>query len=157
MFARYYAEVPRPFEDVERALLHEPHTWLPGLARDAEARGEHLLLSVGFGSSGHRVQKQVAVELGTPLRLPSKTVLPMTWTPVGAERLFPALEADIEVAFLGAHRTQVAISAQYRPPLGAVGRTMDKALLHRVAEATVKDFLDRVTERLRTTPAAMAG
>jgi hypothetical protein len=157
MFARYYAEVSRPFEDVERALLDEPQGWLPGLARDAEARGEHLLVSVGFGSSGHRVEKQVAVELGTPLRMPSKAVLPMTWTPVVAERLFPALEADVEVAFLGANRTQVAISARYRPPLGAMGRTIDKALLHRVAEATVKDFLDRVTERLRSTPVPLAG
>jgi len=157
MFARYFAEVPRPFKDVERALLEEPQRWLPGLARDAEARGEHLLVSVGFGSSGHRVQKQVAVQLGTPIRLPSKTVLPMTWTPVVAERLFPALEADVEVAFLGDQRTQLAISAQYRPPLGAVGRTMDKALLHRVAEATVKDFLDRVAERIQATPATLAG
>jgi hypothetical protein len=34
--------------------------------------------------------------------------------------------------------------------MGAVGRMLDRALLHRVAEATVKDFLDRVGERLRT-------
>jgi len=33
---------------------------------------------------------------------------------------------------------------RYQPPLGVVGRTIDRVLLHRVAEATVKDFLDRV-------------
>jgi hypothetical protein len=40
------------------------------------------------------------------------------------------------------------MSARYRPPLGMIGRALDKALMHRVAEATVKDFLDRVGERL---------
>ena len=36
------------------------------------------------------------------------------------------------------------MSARYVPPFGAVGRALDRALLSRVAEATVKDFLDRV-------------
>jgi hypothetical protein len=29
-----------------------------------------------------------------------------------------------------------------------IGQTLDRALMHRVAEARVKDFLDRVGERL---------
>ena len=32
--------------------------------------------------------------------------------------------------------------------MGAVGRVLDRAMLHRVAEATIKDFLDRVGERI---------
>ncbi|HEX5903035.1 MAG TPA: hypothetical protein VF028_07985 [Actinomycetota bacterium] len=36
----------------------------------------------------------------------------------------------------------------YEPPLGLVGRAADRALLHRVAEATFKDFLERVATRL---------
>jgi hypothetical protein len=32
--------------------------------------------------------------------------------------------------------------------MGAFGRMLDRALLHRVAEATVKDFLDGIAERL---------
>ena len=49
---------------------------------------------------------------------------------------------------LGPKRTQLSISARYRPPMGPLGRALDKAMLHRVAEATIKDFLDRVGERL---------
>jgi hypothetical protein len=49
---------------------------------------------------------------------------------------------------LGEDRTQLAISARYRPPRGVVGRAVDRALLHRVAEATLKDFLDRVGQAL---------
>jgi hypothetical protein len=32
--------------------------------------------------------------------------------------------------------------------MGVIGRALDRALLHRVAEATIKDFLDRVGERI---------
>jgi hypothetical protein len=73
----------------------------------------------------------------------------MTWRATRPEGLFPQLDADIEVASLGAGRTHLSISARYRPPMGVVGRMLDRALLHRVAEATIKDFLDRVGEQVR--------
>jgi hypothetical protein len=76
------------------------------------------------------------------------TSLPLTWEPVGLEGVLPRLDADIELGSLGEDRTQLAISARYRPPLGVLGRTVDRVLLHRVAEATVKDFLDRVGEAI---------
>jgi hypothetical protein len=64
-------------------------------------------------------------------------------------RLHPR-SADIEVAPLGADQTHLSISGRYEPPMRAIGRILDRTLLHRVAEATVKDFLDRVAERIRT-------
>jgi hypothetical protein len=147
MFIRYYLDLAVPFETVERALLDGPATWVPGIARDAQAGGERLLAEVGFDvDATRRLDKEVEIEIGQPYVIPSKTMLPMAWTAVGAERIFPQMEADIEIAALGADRTQLSISARYRPPLGPVGRALDKALLHRVAEATVKDFLDRVGE-----------
>ena len=89
------------------------------------------------------------------------TSIPMAWEPLGAEGLLPKLEADLEVGALGAARTQLAISARYQPPLGAVGRAADRVLLHRVAEATVKDFLDRVGDAILaqagTAPAPSGG
>jgi hypothetical protein len=148
MFVRYYAELARPFADVEAALLSSPEDWVPGLAAEAETRGEQLLAEVGFGPADRRVEKQVRIELGQSFRLASKTILPMIWRATPAAELFPSLEADLEVAPLGAGRTQLSISARYRPPLGALGRAIDRTLLHRVAEATVKDFLDRAGERL---------
>jgi hypothetical protein len=155
MFVRYYLELALPFEEVERTLLRSPQDWVPGLAQDAQAKGQLLLAEVGFGPPGRRVEKRVQIELGSPFRLASKTVLPMTWQATGPESLFPSLEADLEVAALSRDRTQVAISARYVPPLGAVGRAIDRTLLHRVAEASVKDFLDRTGEALlaQATPA----
>jgi hypothetical protein len=148
MFARYYLELARPFESVEGALLSRSAEWVSGLAKAANARGDRLLAEVGFGAEERRIEKQVEIETGQPFRLASKTVLPISWKATGPGVLFPVFEADIEVAPLGRQRTQLSLSARYRPPLGAVGRAIDRALLHRVAEATIKDFLDRVGEAL---------
>jgi hypothetical protein len=148
MFVRYFLELELPFDQVEQALLRSPKDWMPGVAAKAEARGEILLSEVGFGRSAYRIGKKVEIELGESMRFPSKTILPMTWRPEGGEPFFPSLDADIEVAALGPNRTQLAVSARYRPPFGAVGRVIDRALLHRVAEATLKDFLDRAAEAI---------
>jgi hypothetical protein len=144
MFLRYFIELPLPTQAVEQALLASPATWLPRLADQAGILGEDLLAEVGLGPAGRGLRKRVQVELGQVVHHPSRTTLAMTWQPTGAGALFPVLEADLEIGALGAHRTQLALSASYRPPLGSVGRAIDRALLHRVAEATVKDFLDQV-------------
>jgi hypothetical protein len=149
MFARYYLELPLPFEEVQETLLNRPQDWVPGLAEGAEERSDRLLAEVGFGSPGRRVGKRVEIELGRPFLVASKTILPLTWRATGSEALFPSLEADLEVAQLSRNRTQLSVSARYRPPLGALGRAIDKALLHRVAEATIKDFLDRAGETIQ--------
>jgi hypothetical protein len=144
MFIRYYLELPLPAERVEAALTCPAASWLEVLAGDAGRRGQGLLAEVGVGPLGPRLARPVRVRLEQPVRLASTTSLPMTWEPAGGEGLLPKLEADLEVGPLGPARTQLAVSARYRPPLGPVGRLVDRVLLHRVAEATVKDFLDRV-------------
>jgi hypothetical protein len=142
MFARYFVELPLEAREVE-AVLTGSNEWLPGFARDANFRGDRLLAQVGFGDDV-RIARTVAIELGAPIQMPTKTVLPLRWQAKGASGLFPALDADLEIAPLGPERTQLAISARYVPPLGAVGRVIDRTLLFRIAEATLKDFLDRV-------------
>lgn len=147
MFVRYFSELPIPFEPVEGTLVRDPGAWVPGIAHEAENRRDALMAEAGFGD-GLRLEKRVEIELGEPVRLPSKTVLPLRWSAAGGAGLFPTLEADLEVAALGPNRTQLSINARYTPPLGKVGAAIDRAMLHRVAEATLKDFLDRVERQL---------
>jgi hypothetical protein len=145
VFARYYVELPLPAERAERVLADGSVAWLPGLAEEANRRGDALLAEVGFGEDV-RIARRVAVELGSPIRMPTKTVVPLQWRAAGGPGLFPSLDADLEIAPLGLNATQLAVSARYVPPLGRLGRAIDRAVLHRVAEATIKDFLDHVRE-----------
>jgi hypothetical protein len=148
MFVRYYVELDLPFAVSDAALLSAPADWIPGLAIGARSRGERLLAEVGFGDDV-RVERLVEVELHEPIRLEGKTLLPITWTPASGTGMLPALEGDVELAPLGPARSQLAMTARYTPPFGLLGRVADRALLHRVAEATVKDFVERVAEALR--------
>jgi hypothetical protein len=150
MFARYFVELPISVEDVERALSRDPRGWLPGLAERAHHRGDLLLAEVGFGEAV-RIKRTVVVELAQPVRSGAKTVFPLKWSVSGRGGLFPSLDADLEVASLRPGRTQLAISARYVPPFGSVGRVVDRAALSRVAEATLKDFLDRVADAIMGT------
>jgi hypothetical protein len=148
MFIRYYIELPLPVAVVKRALVGSSAGWLSAMAGEAQARGDGLLGEVGVGPLGVRLRRQVTIQLGEPVRFPSMTSLPLTWEPVGLEGLLPQLDANLELGSLGEDRTQLAISARYRPPLGVVGRAVDRVLLHRVAEATLKDFLDRLGQAI---------
>ncbi len=145
MFARYFVELPVDRQHVERVLTDTPSTWLPGIATEANLHGDRLIAEVGFGDEIH-IARQVTIDLGAPLHLPTKTVLPLRWTATGISGLFPSLEADLEIAPLGQARCQLSMSARYVPPLGAVGRVIDRALLFRIAEATIKNFLDQVRD-----------
>ena len=147
MFARYFVELPMFSEEVEHALSHDPRAWLPGLAERANHGGDLLLAEVGIGDVV-RIKRTVSIELGRSVRSGSKTVFPLRWASTGAAGLFPSLDADLEVAPLGPGRTQLAMSARYVPPFGPFGRAVDRAVLSRVAEATLKDFLDRVAETI---------
>jgi hypothetical protein len=148
MFIRYYVELAHPLLDLERALLQAPSSWLPNLAESADERGQCLLTEVGFPIDGHRIIKRVSIAIGDPVRSSALTWIPISWQATGPSGFFPVLDGDLEIAGLGAERTQLAFSARYRPPLGFIGRTVDRALLSRVAEATIKDFVDRIAERL---------
>ena len=120
---------------------------MPGLAEDANHHGDLLLAEVGFGEA-IRVKREVVVELGPPIHSTSKVSFPLRWQASDHPGLFPALDADLEVVPIDPHRSQLVMSARYAPPLGALGRAIDRAVLSRVAEATLKDFLDRVADAI---------
>ncbi len=67
--------------------------------------------------------------------------------------LFPVLDADITMAPFGEQVTILAVAGAYRPPLGAMGAALDRAILHRVANATIGAFLAQVARRITGQPA----
>jgi hypothetical protein len=123
-----------------------------GNGRRGPGARDGLLTEIGVGPLGTGIRRRVTIQLGAPVRFPSMTSVPLTWEPVGLEGLLPRLDANLELGSLGDDRTQLAISARYRPPLGVVGRAVDRVLLHRVAEATLKDFLDQVSQTIINQP-----
>ncbi len=156
MFVRYFMDLEIPFEAATEALASDPQSWLPGLAAATGEHGTRLLAEVGFGSTV-RVRKRVEVEVGEAFRLTGKTIVPIRWSTGSEHSPLPEMEGDLEVAPFGPDVSQLSMSGRYRPPLGAVGRAIDRALLNRVAEATVRDFVRRVAAALEGGVAVPAG
>jgi hypothetical protein len=157
MFIYYYATIPSPREAVEDTVL-EALDGLPDHADIAYRHGEEIRARLGPGS--RTPAKAVHLDVGAPMRSSAETTVPMVWTATGTPGLFPRLEGDLVIASMGSGLTHLALRGSYRPPLGPVGRVLDRALLHRVAEASVKRFVDRlaaaVTDRVME-PAARGG
>ncbi|MDQ6710315.1 MAG: hypothetical protein M3Z11_07125 [Candidatus Dormibacteraeota bacterium] len=148
MFIRYYLELSHPRAAVEAALVGMPESLIPRIAVVADDRGQHLLADVGFAIDGHRISKHVEITVGAPIARTGRSWTPITWRATGPAGLFPLLDGELELASLGPQLTQLSLSARYQPPLGSVGRTVDRALMSRIAEATIKDFVDRLAGAL---------
>lgn len=141
MFIRYFLELPMPRLRVVEALMRDPQTWLPEIAQGATLRADSMLAPPGM-VAGSTQPRRVMLEFGAPLYLRYKTIVPLRWLTGADAGPFPALDADVEIADLGPARTQLAISARLGP--APPGLAIERGLLFRVAEATLKDFLDRV-------------
>lgn len=148
MLLKSVTELDVDFEDVHTAMLGRPDGWLGRLAAAAGDEGDRLLVDVGLQVGGREQRRRARLELGAPVATGRIASLPLTLSVEDDRRLPPTLEATLEAAWLGPGRTYLALMARYEPPFGLVGRTVDRALLHRVAEAVAQRLLEAVSGEL---------
>lgn len=148
MFVYYFVHVKGPFGEVESSLLAQLSN-LGSFADAAYREGEDLRDKVSVSRDHPVMAKAVQLMAGIPLRSDHQTTIPFAWEATGTPGLFPRLEADLIVASVGPDLSQIAMRGTYAPPLGPLGRALDRAVLHRVAEASVKSFVDRVAQSIR--------
>ena len=75
--------------------------------------------------------------------------LPLRWEVAGpGGGLFPVLDADITLISAGTHSTTLTLTGAYRPPPGAVGAGLDRAIVHQIATATIRALLHRVAQAI---------
>ena len=103
------------------------------------------------------LNETVTLDVGRPVRSPNKTTIPLSWRATGAPGLFPVMNADLIIARLGPDMAQLGFSGSYEAPGGTIGQAIDQALLHRIAESSVKTFVDRIAEAVGNQPEQAAG
>lgn len=134
-----------PFPRLERVLLAGPGAWVPSVEEDRDGR---LVTEVGVGSGWTWIGRRVSLHVGELAAAPERCTVPISWSAESHPELFPVLAGVLELTPVAPARTLVALEATYGPPAGPVGELADRALLHRVAEATVHGFLERAARVL---------
>ncbi|MGD2044005.1 MAG: hypothetical protein PVJ28_10180 [Acidimicrobiia bacterium] len=140
MFIEYSTRVRAGLADVEKSL-DAIRASLEEWADVAYREGEHLRARVG---PSERMAREVKLNIGIAEIHAYGLVYPVEWTAADAALLFPDLTADLILASRGTHETELTLKGTYQPPLGTLGKLADRTVLHRVAEATVKDWMDRL-------------
>jgi hypothetical protein len=141
MFIKHSVHIAQPVVACTDALLGGPPKWFLDL-------GGKTASTVGVRLAGIPVRKKVEVELGEPVKTTTWTVIPLSWKATFPRKLFPMMTGKIELAPVDKNVTRLTVSGMYEPPLGRVGRQLDEALMHKVAEATVQELAESIAKRL---------
>ncbi len=146
MFARAAATLDYPADRVAQLLAAPNHPW--SVALDGE--GGELLARVGITIGRMPIYKHVQLKVGASsatLR-PDRVMVPVSWTAVGGPPILPKMEGTLHVEPEGSGTTRLTLNARYDPPFGRLGDLIDRALMHRVAQITMSDFVDRLARAL---------
>jgi hypothetical protein len=114
----------------------------------AQAYGEGLVTILRVGPS-RAASRLVRAEFREPVDHGDSCLLTLRWEAAGpAGQLFPVLDADITVTPGDGNRVLLRLDGAYRPPLGKLGARLDRAIMHRVATATIRAFLADISSAL---------
>ena len=141
MLVYYFGHVNGTLDQVSTAICAaegEVSAW----ARLAYRKGEELRTRIDPGS--FVPAKEVEIVLGQPVGRSGSVIIPMDWRATSVGALFPVMTADLVVQPLGPGLVEVIFRGSYQPPLKGLGRLLDRAVLHRLAEASAKAFLDQL-------------
>lgn len=144
MFVDTRRMLERDFEQILPAFVGRRSPWLPDLVKDTLENGYEARARLGMGP----LAKRVSVRIGDPSVSKKQLVAPLRVMATGPEGLFPHLDANLEIRALGPGSVVLRLVGTYRPPLGRTGEMLDKVVLHKVAEATLENFIDEIVARL---------
>ena len=101
-------------------------------------------------SRGPVVSKRVRVGVLPSREVGNTIVVPLRWEATGpAGRLFPALDANVELAHADQDSTQLTLIGCYDPPFGFIGEMIDRALLSVAAQRTAETLVGDIAAKIR--------
>ena len=130
-------------------------SWFANASGDAYDGGLTTLARIGPIGPAPGLSKLVQIRFQHLTPRPDRAGLALRWEVRGpGGGLFPVLDADLTLIPADEDGAVLGLAGTYRPPLGGLGAELDRLILHRVAEATVRQFLVRTAEALGRPPAS---
>lgn len=145
VLVHHSVHIDSPILAVSLALATGPGAWFQRLEEPIE---EPILAAVGPQIAGIGSRQKVAVEFGEAVAGGSWTEVPISWQALAIPRLRPLMTGKIELAPVDGRVTRLTVCGRYEGPLGRLGEYLEDALMHRVAEATVRDLAESIAKRL---------
>jgi hypothetical protein len=150
-----YDYVNHPYERVRDALRQNALTVFQSATKAAASRAQSIAaeLHVDFGGIGVKTDINISVK-NIEEKIVDATSTPTTqllleWEAATMPRLFPLMKGELSVYPLTSTETQLDFSGIYEPPFGAMGKTMNAIIGHRIAEVSVHRFVSDVAGYLR--------
>jgi hypothetical protein len=124
----------------------------------AYENGLDHVIRVGPLGDAPGVSKLVRVSFVEPAYHEDAMTLGLRWEATGITGgLFPVLDGDLTLTRVDDDTTQLRLVASYRPPLGHLGAGLDKAILSKVAEATIRALVRDIASTLANLESAGRG
>ena len=144
MFVADEITVSAGFAPAATRLLHVINQGVLHTASTAAyEEGLTAVLRVGPFGEMRGASKLIRVQFLAPVRRGATISVPLRWEAAGAVGdLFPVLDADLILARDGDDRVRLGLSGSYRPPFGRAGAALDRAVMKRVAAATIRSLLE---------------
>ena len=154
---RCYDYVNFPYARVRDALIQSAVTVFQSATKTAASRAQSVAaeLHIDFGGISVKTDIKIAVKNVTErvakVDLIPTTTLQLEWEAASMPRLFPLMKGQLSVYPLTPTETQLDFYGVYKPPFGAVGKSMNTIVGHRLAEASVHRFISDLAGYLRQT------
>ena len=152
---RSYDYVNHPYDRVRDTLKQNSVAVFQSATKAAASRAESVAaeLHVDFAGMGVKADIKILVkgieEKVADATSSASTKLLLEWEAATLPRLFPLMRGELSVYPLTSTETQLDFSGIYEPPLGAVRKTMNAIVGHRIAEVSVHRFVSDVARYLR--------
>jgi len=152
---RSYDYVNQPYKQVRYILVKDALAVFRSATKAAASRAQSIAsqLHVDLGSIGLEADIKISVkniEEQAPKGMSGPvTRLLLEWEAARSPRLFPLMKAELSIYPLTSTETQLDFLGHYEPPLGALGKSVNAVVGHRIAEVSVHRFISDVAGYLR--------
>lgn len=99
--------------------------------------------------AGLPVGKAVDVDLDVAVDGNGVVSLPLRWRATWLSVAYPEFYGELELTRLSDGSAELWLLGRYQPPLGAVGRVLDRMVLRALAKDSIRRVLEAMAERLQ--------
>ena len=153
---RVYDYVNHPYVEVREKIISSSPDIFRDATKTAAGRAKSVASELRVNFAGIEVGADISISVNKIKEHKESTFsdpvtqIDLEWEASKMPRLFPFMKANLSLYALTATETQLDLLGNYEPPFGLFGSAMDAIIGHRIAEASVHQFIADVAAYLRS-------